>query len=132
MTYSQYRRARKLVHQCCNYDGGNCLALDDGDTPKKKPLGGGKKKEKKGFAIKRKGGKRSCENACACRAFPAPCCAGGSVMLSCLWMNRWRLLYFVKRSKSGVLSAASHSFPVPTGRNTASPAPPLSTAGKKL
>ena len=31
MTYSQYRRARKLVHQCCNYDGGNCLALDDGE-----------------------------------------------------------------------------------------------------
>lgn len=31
MTYSQYRRARKLVHQCCNYDSGNCLALDDGE-----------------------------------------------------------------------------------------------------
>ena len=31
MTYSQYRRARKLVHQCRNYDGGNCLALDDGE-----------------------------------------------------------------------------------------------------
>ena len=31
MTYSQYRRARKLVHQCCNYDGGNCLVLDDGE-----------------------------------------------------------------------------------------------------
>ena len=31
MTYSQYRRARKLVHQCCNYDGRNCLALDDGE-----------------------------------------------------------------------------------------------------
>ena len=31
MTYSLYRRARKLVHQCCNYDGGNCLALDDGE-----------------------------------------------------------------------------------------------------
>ena len=30
MTYSQYRRARKLVHQCCNYESGNCLALDDG------------------------------------------------------------------------------------------------------
>ena len=30
MSYRQYRRARKLVHQCCNYDGGNCLALDDG------------------------------------------------------------------------------------------------------
>ena len=31
MTYSQYRRARKLVHQCCNYENGNCLALDDGE-----------------------------------------------------------------------------------------------------
>ena len=30
MTYSQYRRARKLVHQCCNYERGNCLALDNG------------------------------------------------------------------------------------------------------
>jgi len=31
MDYRQYRRARRLVHECCNYDGGNCLALDDGD-----------------------------------------------------------------------------------------------------
>lgn len=31
MTYSQYRRARKLVHLCCNYESGNCLALDDGE-----------------------------------------------------------------------------------------------------
>ena len=31
MTYSQYRRARKLVRQCCNYESGNCLALDDGE-----------------------------------------------------------------------------------------------------
>lgn len=31
MTYSQYRRARKLAHQCCNYENGNCLALDDGE-----------------------------------------------------------------------------------------------------
>ena len=31
MTYSQYRRARKLVHQCCNYESGNCLAFDDGE-----------------------------------------------------------------------------------------------------
>ena len=30
MTYSQYRRARKLVHQCCNYESGNCLVHDDG------------------------------------------------------------------------------------------------------
>ena len=28
MTYQQYRTARKLVHQCCNYDGGNCLVLE--------------------------------------------------------------------------------------------------------
>lgn len=31
MDYRQYRRTRRLVHECCNYDGGNCLALDDGD-----------------------------------------------------------------------------------------------------
>ena len=31
MTYSQYRRARKLVHLCCNYERGNCLVLDDGE-----------------------------------------------------------------------------------------------------
>ena len=32
MTYQQYRAARKLVHQCCNYDEGNCLALSGWDT----------------------------------------------------------------------------------------------------
>lgn len=31
MDYQQYRRARRLVHECCNYDCGNCLALDDGE-----------------------------------------------------------------------------------------------------
>lgn len=31
MNYTQYRRMRRLVHECCNYDGGNCLLLDDGD-----------------------------------------------------------------------------------------------------
>ena len=31
MNYQQYRRARCLVHECCNYDNGNCLALDDGE-----------------------------------------------------------------------------------------------------
>ena len=31
MDYQQYRRTRRLVHECCNYDGGNCLALDDGE-----------------------------------------------------------------------------------------------------
>lgn len=31
MDYRQYRRARRLVHECCNYDSGNCIALDDGE-----------------------------------------------------------------------------------------------------
>ena len=31
MDYRQYRRARKLVHECCNYINGNCIALDDGE-----------------------------------------------------------------------------------------------------
>ena len=29
MDYRQYRRARRLVHECCSYDGGNCIALDN-------------------------------------------------------------------------------------------------------
>ena len=29
MDYRQHRRARRLVHECCNYDEGNCLLLDD-------------------------------------------------------------------------------------------------------
>lgn len=31
MDYGQLRRARKLVHECCNYDNGQCIALDEGD-----------------------------------------------------------------------------------------------------
>ena len=31
MDYRQYRTARRLVHECCNYDSGNCIALDDGE-----------------------------------------------------------------------------------------------------
>jgi hypothetical protein len=30
MTYQQYRTARRLVHECYNYDCGNCLPLDAG------------------------------------------------------------------------------------------------------
>lgn len=32
MNALQYRRMRKLVHRCCNYCGGNCLLLDDGEA----------------------------------------------------------------------------------------------------
>ena len=31
MDYHQYRRMRRLVHECCNYDCGNCLMLDAGE-----------------------------------------------------------------------------------------------------
>ena len=31
MTYQQYRTAQKLVRECCNYDCGNCLLLDNGE-----------------------------------------------------------------------------------------------------
>ena len=31
MTYQQYRTARRLVHECCNYDCGNCLLLDNSE-----------------------------------------------------------------------------------------------------
>ena len=31
MTSQQYRTARRLVHECCNYDCGNCLLLDNGE-----------------------------------------------------------------------------------------------------
>ena len=30
MTYQQYRAVRRLVHECCNYQDGNCLLLDNG------------------------------------------------------------------------------------------------------
>ena len=31
MDYRQYRRARKLVHECCNYIDGNYIALNAGE-----------------------------------------------------------------------------------------------------
>ena len=30
LTQAQLPRVRKLVKQCCNYDHGECIALDDG------------------------------------------------------------------------------------------------------
>lgn len=32
LTYQQHRRVCRLVHECCNYDEGNCLALDSGTS----------------------------------------------------------------------------------------------------
>ena len=31
MDYPQHRAARRLVHECCNYDNGNCIVLDNGE-----------------------------------------------------------------------------------------------------
>ena len=31
MDYQQYRKMRRMVHKCCNYDDGFCIALDDGE-----------------------------------------------------------------------------------------------------
>ncbi len=31
MDYPQYRAACRLVHECCNYDSGNCILLDNGE-----------------------------------------------------------------------------------------------------
>lgn len=31
MNYPQYRKARRLTHECCNYCNGNCLLLDVGE-----------------------------------------------------------------------------------------------------
>ena len=31
MDYQQYRKMRRLVHKCCNYDDGFCIALDNGE-----------------------------------------------------------------------------------------------------
>ena len=31
MNYRQYRKSRKLTHECCNYCDGNCLLLDEGE-----------------------------------------------------------------------------------------------------
>ena len=33
LDYQQFRAVQRLVHQCCNNDGGNCLLLDDGWEP---------------------------------------------------------------------------------------------------
>ena len=31
MDYRQYRAARRLVHECCNYEDGNCILLDNSE-----------------------------------------------------------------------------------------------------
>ena len=33
LNYQQHRAVCRMVHSCCNYDSGNCLALDNGWEP---------------------------------------------------------------------------------------------------
>ena len=35
MDYRQYRAACRLVHECCNYDNGNCILLDNKSEAKR-------------------------------------------------------------------------------------------------
>ena len=48
MDYRQYRRVRRLVHECCNYIDGNCIALDDGEecAARMKRINAAKRKRK--------------------------------------------------------------------------------------
>ncbi len=33
LNHQQYRAVRRLVHDYCNYDNGNCIALNDSREP---------------------------------------------------------------------------------------------------
>ena len=93
MDYRQHRRARRLVHECCNYDGGNCLLLDDG------------------------------EPCVCVQSISFPSCATGSVWLSCPLTGSWPQPSRTGGAGNGVRSAARHLSPNPTGENTAPTAP---------
>ena len=93
MDYRQHRRARRLVHECCNYDGGNCLLLDDG------------------------------EPCVCVQSISFPSCAAGSVWLSCPLTGNWPQPSCTGGAGNAAPSAARHLSPNPTGENTAPTAP---------
>ncbi len=76
MDYRQHRRARRLVHECCNYDEGNCLLLDDG------------------------------EPCVCVQSISFPSCAAGSVWLSCPLTGNWPQPSCTGGAGNGVPSAA--------------------------
>jgi len=101
MNYQQYRTARRLVHSCCNYDCGNCLLLDDGEE-------------------------------CVCPQ-------SITYSLICKWFRAAVLpldgvLYAALFPQGGMkvcVECRGLFRPAPTGRNTAPPVPPKSTADRK-
>ena len=93
MDYRQHRRARRLVHECCNYDGGTACCWTTGSL------------------------------AYASRAFPFPSCAGGSVWLSCPLTGSWPQPSCTGGAGNAAPSAARPLSPNPTGENTAPAAP---------
>ena len=64
MDYRQYRRARRLVHECCNYDGATASRWTMG------------------------------RNVSVCSPFPTPCCAGGSGRRCCRWTRELETALF--------------------------------------
>ena len=93
MDYRQHRRARRLVHECCNYDEGNCLLLDDG------------------------------EPCVCVQSISLSLMCAGSVWLSCPLTGSWPQPFCTGEAGNGVRSAARHLSPNPIGGNTAPTAP---------
>ena len=93
MDYRQHRRARRLVHECCNYDEGNCLLLDDGEPC---------------VCV------QSISFSLMCRWFRVAVLPLDGELAAAL-------LY--RGAENGVRSAARHLSPNPTGENTAPTAP---------
>ena len=88
MDYAQYRKACRLVHECCNYDQGNCLLLDRGMA------------------------------AYAHSVFRTHCCADGFRLPYCRWITNCMLCCFASREQNAAACVVGFLFRDLTGRNT--------------
>ena len=96
MDYQQYRKMRRLVHKCCNYDDGFCITLDDGE-----------------------------KCVCVQSISYSLKSASGFVPRYCQWIGSWKPLSFPTSMPSSVQYAGNGFFPVLTVRNTVRIAPQL-------
>lgn len=101
MDYRQYRRARRLVRECCNYDNGQCIMLDEGD----------------GCVCV-----QSISHSLLCRWFRVAVLPLDHQLETALYTG-WKA--------GGAASAALFSFPAPTGRNTVRSVPPGCAGGRR-